>query len=48
MGEEDHGKYVYLKEMTADRAPRELGHRVKAEEILYHHEITNQMIWADF
>ena len=48
MGEDDHEKYSNLKKMAADRAPREFGHRVKAEEILYHHEVTNQLIWANF
>ncbi len=48
MGREDHEKYFHLKEIVADRSPRALGKRVKAEEVLYHHEITNQLIWADF
>lgn len=48
MGGDNHKKYLKLKKLVADRAPRALGTRVKAEEILYHHEITNQMLWADF
>jgi len=48
MGESNHAKYAFLKQRAADRSPRELGTRLKAGEILYHHEITNQMLWADF
>lgn len=48
MGEVTHAKYAELKSKSADRCPRELGKRVKASEVLYHHEITNQMLWSDF
>lgn len=48
MGNDNHAKFAALKEATADRAPRALGTRVKAEEILYHHEVTNQLIWSSF
>lgn len=48
LGNEDHEKYAHLKELAADRCPRELGTRVKAEEVIYHHEITNQLLWSDF
>lgn len=48
MGEESHGKYASLKQAVADRSPRGLGHKVKAGEVLYHHEISNQLIWGNF
>lgn len=48
LGHLNHDKYAEIKMHVADRAPRALGTRVKAEEILYHHEVTNQMLWAGF
>ncbi|MFA7685323.1 MAG: glutamine synthetase family protein [Candidatus Gracilibacteria bacterium] len=48
MGESSHGKYVKLKMKVADRSPRALGKRIKSGEILYHHEVTNQLLWSRF
>jgi glutamine synthetase len=48
MGEKSHKKYIELKERAADRCPRALGKRIKSGEVLYHHEVTNQLLWADF
>jgi len=48
MGEDNHRKYGKLKTEVAHRAPRSLGTKVKAEEVLYHHEVTNQLLWSDF
>jgi glutamine synthetase len=48
LGEESHGKYYELKEMVAHRCPRELGDRIKRAEIMFHHEVTNQMLWSRF
>lgn len=48
MGKSNHRKYVDLKMKEADRCPRALGKKVKTGEVLYHHEITNQMLWNDF
>ena len=48
LGAESHAKYHELKEMCAHRCPRELGERIKRSEIMYHHEVTNQMIWNQF
>lgn len=48
LGEGNKEKYVAFKEIAANRCPRELGTRVKPEEILYHHEVTNQFIWNKF
>ncbi len=48
LGEHCHGKYHELKEMAAHRCPRELGTRIKRAEIMFHHEVTNQMLWNTF
>lgn len=48
LGESNKEKYVACKETSANRCPRELGSRVKPEEILYHHEVTNQYVWNLF
>lgn len=48
MGKENHKKYADLKYAAAERSPRALGTRVKCGEVLYHHEVTNQMIWTTF
>ncbi len=48
MGEDSQRKYAELKEATADRSPRALGKKVKAREVLDHHEVRNQLIWKDF
>ena len=46
MGEVSHAKYHELKEACAHRCPRELGDRIKRAEIMFHHEVTNQMLWS--
>ncbi len=48
LGKESHTKYHELKEMMAHRCPRELGSRIKRAEIMFHHEVTNQMLWNRF
>ncbi|MBU1151393.1 glutamine synthetase, partial [Patescibacteria group bacterium] len=48
MGSDNKEKYLELKRLSADRCPRDLGTRVKSGEVLYHHEVTNQMIWGGF
>lgn len=48
IGVENQQKYAELKQTAADRCPRELGKTVKDLEILYHHEVQNQMIWKSF
>ncbi|MBL4694266.1 glutamine synthetase [Candidatus Gracilibacteria bacterium] len=48
MGADNHRKYAELKSESADRSPRALGSSVKAGEVLYHHEVTNQLIWDKF
>ncbi|MFA5830760.1 MAG: glutamine synthetase family protein [Candidatus Paceibacterota bacterium] len=48
LGERAHEKYVEPKQEAADRSPKELGAIVKKSEVIYHHEITNQMLWNKF
>ncbi len=48
LGEENHQKFIDLKKSVAHRSPRELGTKIKYREIVDHHEIRNQMLWADF
>ena len=48
LGAENHSKYVDLKTDVAHRSPRKLGTRVKAGEVLYHHDVSNQLIWDEF
>jgi glutamine synthetase len=48
LGEECHGKFAELKQRQADRCPKELGKFVKREEIMFHHEVTNQFLWNQF
>ncbi len=48
LGKEVKEKYLELKQATANRSPFELGKTVKNGEILYHHEIYNQILWNEF
>ncbi len=48
MGAKSHEKYISHKQAAADRSPKELGGIVKSAEILFHHEVTNQMLWHKF
>ncbi len=48
LGEENKQKYISFKEAIADRSPKELGSKVKTSEIIYHHEVTNQVLWNNF
>lgn len=48
LGVENKTKYVHYKELVADRSPKELGSLIKTSEILYHHEVTNQVLWNIF
>ncbi|MBA4337141.1 glutamine synthetase [bacterium] len=41
-------KYASLKQSSANRCASELGTRVKTGEVLYHHEVTNQVLWNKF
>ena len=47
LGLEVRSKYLRWKQESADRCPRKLGKSIKPAEIMYHHEVTNQMIWEN-
>jgi glutamine synthetase len=44
----NHEKFLELKVAVAERCPKLLGTRIKTEEILFHHEVTNQYLWGKF
>jgi glutamine synthetase len=48
LGEHVHERYAELKIAQAERCPKALGALVKAAEIQFHHEITNQYLWSRF
>jgi glutamine synthetase len=48
LGEDVKGRYLELKQASADRCPRLLGTFVKAAEVQYHHEVYNQYLWNLF
>ena len=48
LGEEQSARFAEIKQMQADRCPKELGSLVKREEIQFHHEVTNQYLWSQF
>jgi glutamine synthetase len=48
IGGDNQKKFSDLKEMAANRCPKELGTLVKAGEVHFHHEVYNQYIWSKF
>lgn len=48
LGEKAHEKFVDLKQTVADRSPKELGTRIKRSEVMFHHDVTNQLLWSQF
>ncbi len=48
LGEEVHGKFAEIKLAQAERCPKALGSLIKASEIQFHHEVTNQYLWGRF
>ena len=48
LGEEMKEKFTNLKQAVANRSPSDLGIKIKNSEIIYHHEVYNQMLWNDF
>jgi glutamine synthetase len=48
MGEAVHARYAELKLAQAERCPKALGTQIKAAEVMYHHEVTNQYLWSQF
>ena len=48
LGEEAQRKFAEAKQASADRCPKALGSVIKAAEIQFHHEVTNQFLWSMF
>lgn len=48
LGDANKEKYALFKQASADRCPKALGTIIKSSEVLYHHEVTNQVLWNDF
>ncbi|MEN9561374.1 MAG: hypothetical protein RIQ56_647 [Candidatus Parcubacteria bacterium] len=48
LGEESKEKFIKFKQASADRSPKALGGIIKASEVVYHHEVTNQYLWNNF
>ncbi len=48
IGEAAKAKYVECKTEVNRRSPKDLGTLVKDNEVLFHHEVTNQYIWNKF
>jgi glutamine synthetase len=48
LGESVHSKYAEVKQLQADRCPKALGAVIKASEVQFHHEVTNQYLWNIF
>jgi glutamine synthetase len=48
LGEENKDKFISYKQAAADRSPKALGTTVKRSEVIYHHEVYNQLLWNNF
>ena len=48
LGSDVQGRFVDLKQASADRCPRALGTFVKAPEVQFHHAVYNQSLWNLF
>ena len=48
LGAEVQKKYGQAKQLVGDRSPKDLGTTVKTSEVIYHHEVTNQVLWHRF
>lgn len=48
LGEVNKEKFAFYKQLAANRSPKDLGKIVKTSEVIYHHEVTNQMLWNKF
>ncbi len=48
LGEDMQARFAEVKQLSADRCPRDLGTLVKREEVMFHHEVTNQLLWSLF
>ncbi len=48
LGKDNKEKYLEFKKAAAERSPKELGTLVKTSEVIYHHEVFNQVLWNNF
>jgi len=48
MGDFSHDKFYEIKKEVIDRAPKNLGTEIKSGEVLFHHEVRNQILWNKF
>jgi len=48
LGEDVQAKFAEVKQAQADRCPKALGSLIKASEVQFHHEVTNQYLWSKF
>jgi len=48
LGEDSKDKFIQFKQLAADRSPKALGTTIKRTEVIYHHEVTNQLLWNNF
>lgn len=48
LGENNKQKFLSYKEAVANRSPKELGKKIKTSEVIYHHEVANQVLWNNF
>ena len=48
LGEDTKTKFIERKSAAAERCPKALGTIVKSEEVLFHHDVTNQALWGRF
>jgi glutamine synthetase len=48
LGKDNKAKFIERKILSANRCPKELGTQVKQSEVIFHHEVTNQLLWSKF
>jgi glutamine synthetase len=48
LGEDSKEKFISYKQAAADRSPKALGKSIKKSEVVFHHEVTNQLLWNSF
>ena len=48
LGEAVQTRFAEVKQASAERCPRALGSLIKAAEVQFHHEVTNQYLWNQF
>jgi glutamine synthetase len=48
LGKDNKVKFIERKLVSANRCPKDLGTQVKQSEVVFHHEITNQLLWSKF